>query len=66
LFFIAAFYFTPPIQFFVEENTFKNPIEKANRYPLDTTGLSEKRVILSRITEVALEYRSIPFAASIQ
>ena len=61
IFFIFAFYFTPPIQFLVEGKNFKNPAEAAERYPLDKKGFSEKTIILAKQGDFAIEYGAIPF-----
>ena len=60
-FFVLAFYFSPPIQFFVDENFFKDPSETASRYPLELEGIAEKSIVLSRNTDNVIEYGLIPF-----
>lgn len=64
VFFIFAFSFTPPIQFFIDGNNFKNPYEAAERYPLDKENISSKSILLVQNTDYAIEYDSIPFKMS--
>lgn len=62
LFFIAAFYFTPPIQMLISDDIpFKNPEIYASRYPLDLEGITEDSVIINVNTDWALDYNAIPF-----
>jgi hypothetical protein len=62
-FFILAFSFTPPIQFFVDGN-FTNPLEAVERYPLDKENISSKSILLVQNTDYAIEYGSVPFKLS--
>jgi hypothetical protein len=67
IFFIGAFYFTPPIQIFVNEDiSFKNPQIYAERYPLDLEGITENDVIVSIHNDWAIEYDAIPFVITYQ
>jgi len=62
LFFVVAFYFTPPIQMiFSDDISFKNPQIYAERYPPDLEGITENSVIVSINTDLALAYNAIPF-----
>ena len=62
LFFVIAFYFSPPIQA-VSNNEFvlQNPIKLMERYPIDLEGLSKNDVILDSKGLKTAEYGLIPF-----
>ena len=62
IFFISAFYFTPPLEL-IKANTYelKNPIVFAQGHPPDLEGLTEKSVIMAIKTDRVLEYDVIPF-----
>jgi len=62
LFFIMAFYFSPPVQTIKSEGfVFNNPVNYAEKYPLDLEGLSEKSVIYAVHPEWVLDYGITPF-----
>ena len=62
IFFVGAFYFSPPIQDIKnDEFNFKNPIIYGERYPLDLEGLESNSVVAARHTDWVLDYRLIPF-----
>ena len=62
VFFIGAFYFTPPIES-IKTGTFeiKNPQIFADRYPLDLDGISTDSIILARHLDWVIDYGAIPF-----
>jgi len=63
-FLLASFYDSKPVDsIIVKQNfEFKNPLEFADRYPLDNEGLTEKDVlILGRAGAIIWEYNAIPF-----
>lgn len=66
IFFLSAFYFSPPIQA-IYDNDFhiQNPIEFNERYPLDKEGLSSNDILISSNLE-AMDYGFIQFKAYIQ
>ena len=51
IFFIGAFYFSPPIQMLTDDKEFKNPITYVERYPVNSEGLVQNNVLLSRLDE---------------
>ena len=62
LFFILAFYFSPPIQAISNnEFVFQNPLKLMERYPIDLEGLSKNDIILDTKGYIATEYGLIPF-----
>ncbi|WP_299290920.1 glycosyltransferase family 39 protein [Nitrosopumilus sp.] len=67
VFFIGAFYFTPPIQMFISEDIqFKDPRIFAERYPLDTSQIPENSIIVSHHNDWAIDYGAIPFVLHFQ
>lgn len=66
LFFVGAFYLSPPVQALKnDEFIIKNPISYAERYPLDSEGLSNKDILLTVQTDNALDRNLIPFHLTI-
>lgn len=64
LFFILAFYFSPPIQAMSNnEFVFQNPLKLMERYPLDLEGLSKNDIILDSKGLKTAEYGLIPFTS---
>jgi len=62
LFFILAFYFSPPIQAISNnEFIFQNPLKLMERYPIDLEGLSKNDIILDTKGYKTIEYKLIPF-----
>jgi hypothetical protein len=62
LFFIIAFYFSPPTQIFVsDEIHFKNSQIYAEKYPPNLEGIKTNSVIVSIHQDFALAYNAIPF-----
>jgi hypothetical protein len=62
LFFVGAFYFSPPVQALKNgEFVIKNPMLYAERYPLNSEGLSDMDILLSIETDNALDRNLIPF-----
>ena len=57
-----AFYFSPPVQTIKSEGfVFNNPVNYAEKYPLDLEGLSENSVIYAVHPEWVLDYGLTPF-----
>lgn len=62
IFFVVAFYFTPPVQMIVTDDIpFKNPQIYAEKYPPDLEGMTVNSVIVSVHNDQALAYNAIPF-----
>jgi hypothetical protein len=67
LFFILAFYSSPPIQTILNnEFVFHNPLKLTERYPLDLEGLSKNDVILDTKGLKTVEYGLIPFTVLVR
>jgi len=64
IFLLILFSYSTPVQIFKNLDykfNFNNPEEFANRYPIDTEGLSESSVILADANTRAVEYNAIPY-----
>jgi len=64
IFLLILFSYSTPVQIFknLDYNfNFNNPEVFANRYPIDTEGLSESSVILAGQGTKAVEYNAIPY-----
>jgi hypothetical protein len=67
LFFVGAFYLTPPIQMIVSDDIpFKDPRPYAERYPLDKSEIPKNSIIVSLHNDWAIDYDSIPFVLTYQ
>jgi len=64
IFLLILFSYSTPVQIFKNLDykfNFNNPEVFANRYPIDTEGLSESSVILAGQGTRAVEYNAIPY-----
>lgn len=66
LFFLLAFYFSPPIKSIIDEKyEFKDPRIFNERYPLEMEGLTENSVIIAKQLDWAIDYGATPFSIRI-